>query len=105
MALTIEGATLGYDANNIQALLNDMNTEVIQKTKTTMRNALDGLRNDVDAVWVGASAEKFKSNMEIDVGVIARGLDQAFENLKAELNQIVSAMDKIDQSLVQGRGQ
>jgi len=103
MALNIEGATLGYNAFNIQKLKNDINTNVIQRSITTMNIALVGLRTEVDKVWVGASAEQFKSNMEADVNKISEALHASYDTLCSELNQIIEKMDELDRNLVQGR--
>ena len=104
MALNIEGATLGYDANNIRALLNDMNTNVIQETISKMGSGLGDLDSHVDEVWVGASAKNFKNNMSHDKDVIAAALRESYVALEGELNQIVNKMDELDRNLVQERG-
>lgn len=104
MALNIEKATLGYDANNIQSLLNDINIEVIGEAISTMNSSLAELRTEVDNVWVGASAEQFKKNMETDVERISEALRASYDVLQTELNTIVSKMDELDRNLVQGRG-
>ena len=103
MALTIEGASIGFDANEIQALLNDMNTKCIQDTISKMNTGMSDLRNAVDAGWVGASAEQFKKNMETDKETISNALNTAFEVLKEELNNIVAKMSEMDEGLIQAR--
>lgn len=103
MALNIEGATLGYDANNVQAAFNSLNENVIAETITQMTSSMSTLREAVDAVWVGQSAEKFKENMEYDKNYIIDCLNQTKEVLHTELNEIVNKMDEVDQNLVQGR--
>ena len=56
MALNIEKATLGYDANNVTDAINSLNTDVIVESETKLRNSLSTLFSAVDAVWVGQSA-------------------------------------------------
>ena len=75
MALNIEGATLGYDANNVQDALNSLNMQVIEGSKIRLKNSLLSLRETVDSVWVGQSAEQFKKNMDYDVDTIFNALD------------------------------
>lgn len=105
MALNIERATLGYDANNVQEAFNSLNQEVIGKTIVDMQQGLDTLRAATDAVWVGTSAEQFKKNMEYDADFISKCLEETRDILKAELDEIVNKMDEIDQTLVTGREQ
>lgn len=104
MALDIERATLGYDANNVQEALNSLNLKVIEGSKIKLRNSLLTLRAAVDVVWVGQSAEQFKKNMDYDVDTICKALDETRGVLETELHEIVNKMDEVDQNLVQGRG-
>lgn len=104
MALNIEKATLGYDANNVTAAINSLNTDVIVESETKLRNSLSTLFTAVDAVWAGQSAEQFKKNMDYDVEIICQSLEETHKVLETELNQIVNKMDEVDQNLVQGRG-
>lgn len=104
MALNIEKATLGYDANNVTAAINSLNTDVIVESETKLRNSLSTLFTAVDAVWVGQSAKQFKENMDYDVEIICQSLEETHKVLETELNQIVNKMDEVDQNLVQGRG-
>ena len=103
MALTIQGATIGVDANGIQQLINNLETHVIQDTISKMNASQAALRDKVDAAWVGQSAETFKNNMETDKGVLEKSLKESFEVLKSELFNIASAIGEEDQSLVQSR--
>lgn len=103
MALNIEGATLGYDANNVEAAKRSLNENVIQDTITKMNQELATLRTAVDTVWVGQSAEQFKKNLEFDADYITKCLEETRDVLNTELNEIVNKMDEVDQNLVQGR--
>ncbi|MBQ6841578.1 MAG: hypothetical protein IJO63_05665 [Bacilli bacterium] len=104
MALNIENATIGYNANEVQNALNNLNTKCIEDTKSTMRTRMSDLRSTVDAGWVGASADQFKKNMEADKDRICAALDEAFGILKGELTEIVNKMSEMDKSLIAKRG-
>ncbi len=104
MALNIEKATLGYDANNVTAAINSLNTDVIVASENKLKSSLSTLFSAVDSVWVGQSAEQFKKNMDYDVSTICQSLEETHKILETELNQIVNKMDEVDQNLVQGRG-
>lgn len=105
MALNIEGASIGFDANNVQAALNNLNTQVIEEAVNKMSSSMSTLRGYVDAVWVGASAEQFKNNMEADKVMITDSLRATFDELRSELFNIVNAMAEADQELVKAREQ
>ena len=105
MALTIQGADIGFDANEVQAALNDIHTQVIEQAQNDLRIQLSDLDNAVDEIWVGQSAEIFKKNMQTDVEAICQGLSDAYEVLKSEFSQITSSMTEIDANLVQERSE
>lgn len=104
MALNIENATIGFDVNNVETALANLNTKVIQDTIVKMNGSMEKLREQVDSAWVGASAEQFKKNMEIDKDSITKALQETYENLKAEMYQIVNEMATADEVLVKERG-
>ena len=81
MALNIEGATIGFDSNNVETALNNLNTKVIQDTIVKMNSSMSTLRDYVDSAWVGASAEQFKNNMEADKEKIAQSLRDTYDIL------------------------
>lgn len=104
MALTIENATMGFDANNVQTALNNLNTHVIQDAINAMNKAMSDLRTATDNAWVGASAEKFKKNMEHDKQSIVDGLNGSYEALKSEMQQIMASMGEAEEQLIKERG-
>ncbi len=105
MALNIEGATIGFDSNNVETALNNLNTKVIQDTIVKMNSSMSTLRDYVDSAWVGASAEQFKNNMEADKEKIAQSLRDTYDILKSEMYQIVNEMATADEELIKGRAE
>ena len=103
MALTIEGATIGFNQNNVADALNNLQTHVINDTITKMNESMASLREYVDNAWVGQSAETFKENMEYDKDEVIAGLNEAYEQLKAEMYDIVNTMAETDNALVTSR--
>lgn len=103
MALNIEQATLGYDANNVQAAFNSLNQEVIGNTIVLIQQGISGLREATDQIWVGQSAEQFKKNMDYDADFISKCLEDTRDVLRTELDEIVNKMDEVDQGLISGR--
>lgn len=103
MALTIEGATVGYDVAGVQKLLVDIKTQVIEEASKKMKSSLSTLNAAVDEVWAGHSADTFKKNMKTDVNSICNALDKTYDALYSEVNQIIKAMGQVDQNLVKKR--
>ncbi len=103
MALDIHGATFGVDANGIATLENNLNVKCIQETITKMNGGIAALREAVDTAWVGQSAENFKDNMETDKEAVVKALNESYEILKGELDDIASKMGEVDQELVPKR--
>ena len=104
MALTIEGATVGYDSGEVQTAINNLHTKCIADTKNLMTKEMSTLRTAVDNAWVGQSAESFKNNLQADLTTISNALDETFNVLQSELFEIVNKMDEMDQNLVKERG-
>ena len=103
MALGIDGATIGYDQNQMLATLNNVHNNCVNRTKTALRTNLEQLRLEVHACWVGKSAETFMSNQEHDIEVICNGLDAAYDGLEAEFKKVIAGLAEIDQQLIQSR--
>lgn len=103
MSLTIDKATVGFDRTNVTKALQNLHTECIEDTITTMDNELATLDDAVDAGWVGQSAETFKNNMRADVKMISENLRAAYNLLESQMHQIVNNMEEVDQNLVQKR--
>ena len=102
MALTIENATIGRDANNLQSTLNHIHNNCVETTKSALKTNLDELRTAVDNCWVGNSAEKFKEQMQRNVDDICKGLDLAYEGLCSTFNTAQSDMQAVDDSIAAG---
>ena len=103
MALEIEGASIGYDSNNLQSTLMDIHTDCIIKAQNELRTNLKDLNDALNECWVGVSADNFKSNMEKDVEGICKGLESAYNDLVEEFKGILAELAKIDEELVTKR--
>ena len=103
MALNIDGASIGYDENQMASTLNHVHNNCVIATKNALRANLAQLRQEVHACWVGQSANNFMDNMEHDVDEICKGLDAAYEGLEAEFKKVLAGLAEIDQELVEKR--
>lgn len=97
--LGIESATYGYDSNNTQNLINQINIKCVSDTVTAINTGLAELRVAVDQAWVGASAEKFKEKMEQDANAVSKAIEDAGEMCKSTLRSTVSQMAAVDESI------
>ncbi len=105
MGLNINNATIGYDVNELQQAMTRLDIEVITEATNQMNSGMKELREQVDAVWAGQSAESFKKNMDHDKEVIIAAMHQIRDGeIKGFMNQIVNNFDEIDQNLVKERG-
>ena len=103
MALTIENATIGYDANNLQSTLNHIHNNCVVHAKNSLKTSMDTLRSSVDECWVGQSAETFKNNMQTDVDNICTQLDEAYEALKVIFQGVQNKYAELDEGLIKAK--
>ena len=101
--LGIEGATIGYDATNVQQALNNIHRRCIVDAVSKMNSAYSDLVNAVNEAWVGQSAETFKGNIAWDIKKVTEGLNKSYDILESEMHQIVNELDKVDNELVTAR--
>lgn len=102
MALDINGATVGYDAEGLNTLLTNIKANVIEEAKEALKNSESKLDEALDAIWQGKSEETFKSNMHEDVLKVCDALDTAYNSLNAEVSKAALAMAHVDGALVDG---
>lgn len=103
MALTIENATVGYDANGIEQLLNNINTNVVEESHNKLGGGLNDLETTIEEIWRGESSTIFRNNMRDDVQKVEEAIDQVYDVLRGEISQIVEAMTQVDQNLIKNR--
>lgn len=99
MALNIENASFGYDANNLQQAINNLNTKCVTSTIASIKTGLAELRRSVDAAWAGQSAEKFKTKMEEDADIVSKAIEEAGESVIASLKSYLGSLAEVDESI------
>ena len=92
MALNIEGATIGYDADNVEKALNNLEVNCINATIDKMNSSMSTLFDAVNAAWVGVSANQ-----------VVQALRETYDVLKGEIDDIVAKMAAMDEDLVEAR--
>lgn len=103
MPLTIQGATVGYDAAGIDQLKQDIHMKCVEEAKNDLDSNYNTLEEAIDQIWVGQSAERFKDNMKSDVKSVKKALDECYKVFEGELNAIASEMTHVDAQLIERR--
>ena len=101
MALTIEGATVGYDVNGMQDLINEVNTGCVVPACASLRKDVGMVRSTIDSVWVGASAEAFKTKLSNDTEDMCRTLTEVGDQIREQLNNAGSNVEQYDSDLAE----
>lgn len=99
MALNIDGATFGYDIAGTQAFLNELKASYLDQAASDARNT-DEIFTSVDESWVGQAAEDFKIAINEDCNALSRTLEQLYEQLESQINNISSSIADTDAGLM-----
>jgi uncharacterized protein YukE len=102
--LKITGASEGFDISGINAYISDIKVKLIQNAIDEMKKETTTVKNTVDQVWVGKSANTFKSNFDYDVKIITDALKEACDVLEKSIYHAAHNLKTIDENLVQKRG-
>lgn len=99
--LNIEQAGIGYDTAGISNFLNKLNLDVIDDLVSKLHNNIGPLREAVDQVWVGQSANAFKEKLERDSETMIQTLERIKDDVKAEFAQIAQNIDNYDSAIAE----
>lgn len=99
----IQQSTVGYDTQGVDDMLREIKTKVIVEAAEEMKTSVNALNEAIDNVWVGASADQFKENMQSDVAKISAKLEESYNTLENRIWGIVSSMVEADQNLIKGK--
>ena len=99
--LNIEQAGIGYDTAGISNFLNKLNLDVIDDLVSKLHNNIGPLREAVDQVWVGQSANAFKEKLERDSETMIQTLEGIKDDVKAEFAQIAQNVDNYDSAIAE----
>ena len=100
---SIGQSTVGYDTQGVDDMLREIKTKVIIEAAEAMRSGTNSLCQSIDSIWVGASADQFKENMQSDITKISQQLEDSYYTLENRIWQIVSSMSEADQNLINSR--
>ena len=101
MALNIDQANIGYDTVGIQEFINSLNLEVITELTQEMDAQIPKIREVVDQVWVGQSANAFKEKLERDTSIMKQTLETLKEDVEGQFAQIAKNIDNYDSAIAE----
>ena len=101
--LNITGSTIGYNEGGLALLKLQIHKQCILDTNDRLTGYFAALQNEVNKVWVGKSAEAFKTNFGHDVDKLKKTIEQTDMILGAELDNIVKLLKATDAELVKDR--
>lgn len=96
MGLSILNSSVGYDTIGLQDLIKDIKIDIIPNVVTSIRNQKNSVRDSINSVWVGSSAEAFKSKLDNDSEVLCNALNNLTGAIEANINVVGSNVEEID---------
>ena len=96
-------STVGYDTQGVENMLREIKTKVIIEAAEEMKTSVNALTEAIDNIWVGASADQFKENIQNDVTKISNKLEESYNMLEKKIWDIVSSMVEADQNIIKNR--
>ena len=99
MTLNISGATQGVDLVGMQKLITDVNVQCIQPTKASLRSSANTLRETINTVWVGASANAFKDKITRDTELVCNTLDELEASIQNDMKHAGTNVEEYDAAL------
>ena len=97
--LNISSANLGYDVVGMNQLINDVNTQCVVPACASLRREANNLRQTIDTVWVGKSAEAFKDKVTRDTETVCTTLEKVGEMIRNQMNNAGSNVEEYDQEI------
>lgn len=90
---------IGVDENGAQALLDDLNTNIVNALQQKLRD-LDGIFAILDRAWEGEDRDIYKANVKKTIENCCTALDSAKTEFAREIEEINSRMSEFRRSHV-----
>lgn len=97
--ITIEQATVGYDTNGLQEVVNKLNLVIFNGAATKVRDSIVPMHQAVDACWAGQAADSFKAKYERDANTMIDTLNSLEEQVRGQIAQMAENVDKADSAI------
>lgn len=103
MALNIEGASVGFDSNGLQTLLEDIQVKLVDDTASHLEQNFVNLQTSLRDIWQGQSEQIFEANIQADLQKIIAAIRSAGEQLSTTVTNMGAEVVHADQELVKPR--
>lgn len=91
-------ASYGVSKMGVQDFISDLNLKVLKTIAGKIADTSD-IENAINAGWHGASADNFKARLKEATVELNDSLNQLSKNFNNEMEQIVSSVSEMDNSL------
>lgn len=98
--MDFQGASYGVDIMGINNYINDLNTAILTKVSSTIRDCSE-VEAAVKAGWVGQSADQFILNLNKAADQMCDTLKDLQKTFEAEIKGIKDQMMDFDDTLVE----
>ena len=96
MGLNIQSSTMGYDTVGLQDLIKNIKIDIIPAMATSIRNSKNDVRDTINSVWVGASANAFKDKLDRDTEVLCKTLMDLTEAVENDVKTAGVNVEELD---------
>lgn len=101
MNFGIDQATVGYDKQGLQQVINNLNTNVFLASQNVIRASLPEVREAIDSCWQGQSAIAFKNRLDKDSQTMIDALSDLKDQCETQIWQIAKNIDNYDAALAE----
>lgn len=96
---TISDFSYGYSTEGVEAYLQAIHTEAIQKAKDAVED-ISGIKTCCENEWEGKARENFIANLEQDAKHVSEQFEALYNILVSEINSLNAAMANKDEELI-----
>lgn len=101
MALDIMSASIGYDLQGTNAVIEAIQTDLIIAAEEILKNNIPMVETNMDSFWIGASADVFKKKLEVDSAKLTTSLELIRTAMSEEVKQMSINVNNSDAVIAQ----
>lgn len=98
MALSISGSSFGVNSKNVEAYMNKIKTNALEKAGKQIDGYSRDLKTEVSKVWVGKGADDFVNAFKGDAGALKKKLIKLTDNLEDTFNNLIKQYNNFDKN-------
>jgi uncharacterized protein YukE len=99
MGLDIQTSHIGYDANNLQSLIDKIQTELIIDAINKIMEGVTTLEEHMPDYWVGDSADAFREKLDNDSQKLKLAFEDIYKSLESEIKQMMANVANSDNAV------